>query len=420
MTTYPLPTLSATIDENGISAPSYPDILNSLIAQVQAIYGSDIVLDPSSQDYQFLVIFALAIYDNAQTQIAVYNQFSPATAIGRGLSSVVKINGIARAIATNSSADVLITGQAGLEINNGQIGDEAGFTWLLPYRVTIDPTGQVSSTATCVTPGNITAAAGAINRILTPVPGVDGAAGWQRVWNPLPAVPGAPVETDAALRRRQSISAAIPSLTVIDGINAALAALPGVDRLKIYENDTAATDLDRIPSHSIAVVIEGGDDAAIAGIIALKKTPGTGTYGSVSETVLDAQGVPNLINFFPLSLVTISVEITLTALQGYSSTIGNTIIQQVSDFNSTLPIGYDVYLSKEYASTELAENAGGLTYDVTNIRLSRSGNFAFDTPAVGFDEGYWFVGLISRDMFILFSEAAVTLTTDITLIVNPS
>ena len=101
-TTYPLPTLACTISAAGISAPQYSDILASLQASAQLIFGSDVYLQPDSQDGQLLAVFAQAMYDANMATIAAYNSFSPATAVGVGLSNAVRINNIKRAVATNS------------------------------------------------------------------------------------------------------------------------------------------------------------------------------------------------------------------------------------------------------------------------------------------------------------------------------
>ena len=78
----------------------------------QAIFGADIYLGSDSQDGQYISIFALAAFDCCQIAQAVYNSFSPLTAIGKALSTQVKINGIARDVATYSSVDLYLVGQA--------------------------------------------------------------------------------------------------------------------------------------------------------------------------------------------------------------------------------------------------------------------------------------------------------------------
>ena len=66
MPTYPLSTLAPTVNAAGISVPSYNDILQSLIAIFQSIYGSDIYVAQDSQDGQWLAALSRAIHDSNQ------------------------------------------------------------------------------------------------------------------------------------------------------------------------------------------------------------------------------------------------------------------------------------------------------------------------------------------------------------------
>ncbi|HFD8847329.1 TPA: hypothetical protein ACF60J_004835, partial [Salmonella enterica] len=68
--------LSATVTAEGISAPDYQTILDTLTSYFQQIYGSDAYLEPDSKDGQMV---ALAIHDANNTAISVYNCFSPVT-----------------------------------------------------------------------------------------------------------------------------------------------------------------------------------------------------------------------------------------------------------------------------------------------------------------------------------------------------
>ena len=393
MTTYPLPTLAAQITATGIVVPSYVDILASLQATYRGIYGSDVYLSADSQDGQMLAIFAMAINDANQMAAGVYNAFSPATAQGAGLSSVVKINGLARLSPSNSTADLTIVGVAGTEINNGLVGDGLGNQWLLPALVTVPPSGLIVVTATATAQGAILAPANTINKIMTPT------LGWQTVTNVAAATPGEPVESDAALRSRQSVSTALAAQTPLDSIVAAVANLPGVTRYQPYENSTGVTDANGIPGHSISLVIEGGDAVQIATAIALKKNPGTGTYGSTTEIIIDPLGIPNQINFYRPTDVRIIVDITIKALTGYVSTTGVALVQAIVDEINALPIGEKVYLSKIYTPANLTAPLGN-SYNVTAITL------AAYPAAPG-----------AADVAIAFNEAATCLAADITLTV---
>jgi len=391
---FPLATLAAVITPAGISAPSYSDIYASLQASFKLIYGPDSYIDPDSQDGQLLAVFAKAVSDANDMTIAVYNSFSPSAAQGAGLSSLVKINGIARLVSSNSQADVLIVGQVGVVIQNGKVADAAGNQWSLPQTVIIPPAGEILVTATCDTDGAIAAPIGTINQIATPV------RGWQSASNTTVASLGSPVESDAGLRQRQTTSVAQPSTTVLAGTLGAVKNIVGVTQAVIYENDTGVTDADGLPPHSISVVVIGGDATAIATAIMLRKTPGTGTYGSTLVPVLDDAGVVHNIRFFVPTETSIKVGITIQSFQGYTVTMGDAIKQAVADYINALPIGQDVFISRLYLPAQLY---GGLNSALFELQVLQ---IAINPGAVG-----------DADIPIAFNARAVCSIANITLTV---
>lgn len=355
------------VDETGLKYPDYPTVLEALKNEFRRIYGPDVYLEPDSQDGQWVAVLALSMYETMLTAAAVYNSFSPHTAMGDALSRNVKINGIARRTASYSQADVVIVGQAGAVITNGMVEDVQGRKWQLPPTVTIPLSGEITVTARAVDLGAITAGANTINKIATPT------LGWQSVTNPAAAVPGDPVESDAELRRRQALSTMIPSLSVLEGLIGAVASLPGVQRYRGYENDTGETDADGLPPHSLALVVQGGDAEAIARTIATKKTAGTRTYGTTAVDIIDAYGITNAIRFFRPTMVTIEVEVSILARPGYLSTTADKIKQAVADYINGLTIGDDIYISKLYVPANLGNSAEGGTFDVVQVRVRRAG-----------------------------------------------
>jgi len=342
MPTYPLPTLAATVDANGISAPPFSDIYQSLQASVQAIYGADTYIAPDSQDGQLLAVFGQAISDCNDAGKNIYRSFSPSTAQTDALSSNVKINGIARAVATYSSATVRVVGVIGTTITNGIVADTLQRRWLLPASVVIPPAGYIDVTAQAENPGNLTADIGSINQIVT------NTLGWQAVTNTTTASPGAPIETDAALRRRQTYSTALPSRTVIDGITGAIAAISGVTQVVVYENDTDVVDANGQPAHSIAAVVIGGDATAIATALAVKKTPGAYTHGSTAVTITGANGLPSIIRFAYATATPLSINITVKALPGYTTSVGDQIKAALVTYINNLGIGKRSDIGKLY------------------------------------------------------------------------
>lgn len=357
------------IDATGVYVPHFQDVLAYFQQQYQAIYGADVNLDPDTQDGQWVSVIASAVNDTNMTIAATYQAYSPSYAQGVGLSSVVKINGIRRLTASTSTVIVTCAGVAGTDVSNALVGDNLslGTVWQLPAGVIIPYQGQVEATATCTVMGSIIADVGTITQIITPIPG------WQTVTNDVPAVIGQPIETDAQLRRRQTQSVANPSQTVVVGIQGAIENLPGVQRVMIYENPTNAADANGIPAYSMAAVVEGGDAQSIGQAIALRKTPGSPTYGTTKLIVYDSRGIPSQINYYQLMQVSITVHLLITALPGFSTAIENAIVNQVIAFITSLPIGYDSYYTKLVAATQLPE-PDGLTYDVTTVLQARDNN----------------------------------------------
>lgn len=391
-----MPTLAAQITPEGIVAPDYADIFAQLQLAYWSIYGSDAVLDADSQDGQFLAIFARAIYDCNVTAVGIYNAYSPATAQGDNLSSVVKINGIQRLVATASQVTVTIVGVEGTEIVNGVVGDDLnlGTQWNLPASVIIPALGTVDAIATCAADGAVAGAAGSLTRILTPT------RGWQTVTNALDATLGAPVESDSTLRQRQAASTALAAETPIGAIYAAVANLPGVVRAAAYDNDTGAPDANGIPAHSIAIVVDGGTAQDIGDTIAAKKAPGTGTAGTTAVNVIDSHGIASVINFYPLTPVPITAEVTIKALAGYDSATVALIKAAVAADVTALLIGEDVYPFRVSSAAGLSGVVAG-TFAVTNVKLSRDGN-----------------PLAQATIPIAFNEAATCIVANITVVVT--
>lgn len=375
--------LSATVTAQGISAPDYQTILDTVTGYFKQIYGTDAYLEPDSKDGQMVALMALAIHDANTTAINVYNSFSPSTALSDALSRNVKINGIARKGETRSTVDLLLTCTPGTTITNGSAKDTNGIIWNLPASVSVDVDSTVTVTAICATSGAVAAVAGSITGINTPT------RGWVSVTNPAAATVGSPAETDAELRIRQGQSVALPSITPFEGVDGAIANVAGVTRHKLYENDTGATDSNGLPPHSISAIVDGGDVTEIAQTIRGNKGQGTATYGTTSVTVPDTYGNPHVISFSRYTDVPIYGHITLKAFTGYTSQIGVQIQQAVADYINGLTIGDDVLLSRIYSPANLGVVSGGNAryYDIQELLIGKSaGSVASANIIIAYNE----------------------------------
>lgn len=369
------------IDDTGYHYADYPSFLTWIQDKYRGIYGADVYLEADSQDGQFLAVLAKSYYDLAAHGAATYNSFSPVTAQGLGLARVVKINGLTKQSASYSTVTLTVVGQAGTVITDGVAQDTVGQKWLLPTPTTIPGGGSVDVVATAETIGAVTAEIGTVTSIFTPT------LGWQTVTNAAAATPGSAVEEDAELRARQAVSTANPSLTVFDGTTGAVSNVSGVTKAKGYENDTASTDGNGIPAHSICMVVAGGADADIAQAIQVHKTPGTGTFGDTSEVVYDSHGMPLTISFQRAVTATISVRVTLSAGTGWSSDYEDLIKAAVAAIVNAGPIGDTVLYTTFFGPAYLPGTPASGTFVIASIELKKNaGAFAQANVTLDFDE----------------------------------
>lgn len=391
------------LDSQGLQIPTYLDIENHLVEQARAIFGQDIYLENDSQDFQLIAAFSKVLYDTLLTAQLAYNARSPKTGIGVGLDGVVSCNGIKRKAATHSIVTVTLVGTAFTVINNGVVSDINGNKWDLPATVTIGANGTVAVTATCQTPGAITALAGQVNTIETPT------FGWTSVSNLAAATPGQPVEEDSELRGRQMQSVANPSQALTDGILGAVLAVENVLDAQLYENDTNLTintineafNPNGYPPHSITLVVDGGDGQEIANAIFLRKTPGCFTDGDQVHEIVDEFGVATTIRFYRPVEQTIEVVITIEALANYTSEVGDDIKQALVDYLNGLKIGQNIIISELWQAALSVDNNQYPLFSLTSLTAAIQGN----------PQG-------TSNISLEFNQKAVTTLNDITLTVN--
>lgn len=353
------------LDDTGIHVPDLEAVASWLINEYKNIYGRDVVLTPDTQDGQWLGILAQAIHDTMDVSALVYNCFSPSTALRDALDKNVRINGIARKPATYSMCDVRIVGNAGTTIVNGTVKDNLNRIWRLPSRVVIPLEGEIVVTARADEAGDWTALSNTLTIINSPT------RGWQSVTNENEATAGSAVESDAELRRRQAISVALPSQSVLEGMVGAVATINGVTRYRAYENDTNTTDANGIPGHSSCIVVEGGDAEEIAAAIHRHKTVGSGTYGDTTVSVYDKYGLKTDIKFQRPTYNRVKIKVTIRPLSGYSNTYGAEIKARLVEYINSLGIGEGVYLARLVPPILACNTSNTDTFDITSIEAAK-------------------------------------------------
>ncbi|AUN22239.1 hypothetical protein RSJ22_12650 [Clostridium botulinum] len=359
-----MPYFSPFIDRSGFHMPTYIDVRDRLIEDARLIFGQDIYLGEDSQDYQWIATVSEKIYDAFQISQSVYNNRAPNTAIGTGLDSIVKINGIKRKAKDYSKCPVIISGVKNTTIKNGIVTDKGNIKWNLPYTVTIPESGQIEVMAVCQIPGPIVANPGDITEIYNPT------FGWNGVYNEVNAELGAYVEEDPKLRKRQSQSTAQASLTILEGTSGAVAQVKKVKRSRVYENDTNQIDQLGLPPHSITVVAEGGEDKEIAEAIRIHKGIGCYTNGDVSIKIKGIEGPP--IRFFRPTYIDIEVTINIKPLSGYTTETTESIKKNLQTYLNSMEIGANLSLSSLWgAALQAMPNLMDPMFSITGITAAR-------------------------------------------------
>lgn len=149
----------------------------------------------------------------------------------------------------------------------------------------------VDADAQSVDTGEIVAAAGDINEIVSAV------IGWNNVVNLLDATPGREQATDEELRRLREFELAGAGTSPIDAIAADLAKLDGVTSVRVFVNNSDATDADGMPPHSVECVVQGGTDQTIFDQLLKSVAAGIPTHGNTTGTATDSQGTAHTMKF---------------------------------------------------------------------------------------------------------------------------
>ena len=303
----------SSVTAYGYEADDLATIYADLVAQMQAIFP-DGDFDPDTIDGQTLGIFAESKWNVDQLAQDVYDSWNPQSATGVSLSRVVQYNGIKRIPGIRSTGAVTCGGTAGthIPINSLIAGITNQEQWYTIQDAYVGITGQVDVSVLSVNVGAIQAPVGTLNQILTPV------YGWQTVTNSAAALLGRDEETDAELRLRRAASTATPAQSVPESVYGAVANIPGVIQVRLYENYMETTDPGTgLPPHSFSVVVQGGLDMDIAAAIWNRASIGATQVGSTTVTLYDIQGFPHTIYFQRPVVLRVYVSVQVKPLPGW-------------------------------------------------------------------------------------------------------
>lgn len=232
----------------------------------------------------------------------------------------------------------------------------------------------------CTSIGAINPNIGTVTHIVTTVPG------WSAVNNEYATNVGQEAESDIMLRQRWNQSLYNRAAAMTDAIAASIKNdVSGVTACMVYENTSDTVDSDGRPPHSVEVVVDGGDDQAVAQKIWKTKAGGIDTYGKVHNIVMDSMGMPHTLYFNRPEQIKIWMKIVISEnpdeklppsavsdvafavlKKGQSQVIGEDVVLQryfSTIFQATSGIGY-ISLTAAYGDT-------AKTYSTNNITISQ-------------------------------------------------
>ena len=181
-------------------------------------------------------------------------------------------------------------------------------------------------------------------------------------------------ETDAEVRNRLNQALAGKGTGTADALLAALLSVQYVRDAKLFVNDSDSTDANGIPAHSIAPVVYGGQNAAIAGVIFNKKAPGVGSYGSTSVDVTDAYGNTHTVRFSKAASKPVFAYVYVKRLAGcVDAEVEAALTPAITSFINALGIARPLVVPQLYGVCYAAAGELASTFAINDIQIAPTG-----------------------------------------------
>lgn len=252
-------------------------------------------LDPSTPDGLKMAHDAEIFSAMDETLQRAYNSKDPNKAKDSDLDVICTLTGTKRSQGSGSSVVLTFTGVPGTPVPAGAAFESAvtGYRFTTDQLALIGGSGTATVNATCTVTGPVQADENTITKMVIVV------AGLSSVTNMMPATPGTGKQSNESLRVERAVGVGRPGNNQVDSALGELFSVPGVRRVKAYENDTdsdsvSADNPHGLPKNSMSYVVDGGTDADVAMAIYIKKNPGVRLYqaGTPFEYVVTSPKYP--------------------------------------------------------------------------------------------------------------------------------
>lgn len=353
------------LHKRGFLAPTYEEILDSVIDDFQQRFGTDLVMTSNSNAGIIARLIAwretLLIQELQKTYYSAYIS----TATDSALDRIGANLDLPRKVAEPSFATIRVQTEDEYLIEAGeQFETDDGIIFDLIKDITTskDQSGNYIGygTVQSVDTGDFT---NVLSNTITVVSNPD--EDILSVTNPEKAAGGQDDEDDSAYRARlimENIAKPGPSSA---GIKSALMNLSGVRQVNIIENPFADADQYGNPPYSVHVFILGGKEDDIAQCLVDRVAAGITLTGSRSVTAKDATGTPQTIHFDYAKDKPIYARVYIRTTDEWDVDDGaNYIKEDITSYINGLLMGSTVYLTKLYPSIYSIEGVGEATIEI--------------------------------------------------------
>lgn len=261
------------IKDSGIIVPDTSSIEQDVldIWQSKEVFGGDLSPDPSTPQGRLMETQVLTRLFAIGMSAAVANQINPNVATGQFLDGIAALFGLARTGASRTRVIADISGVPGTVIPAGSLAKtQDGDTFYAENDVTIESSGSISGYFLSQETGAIPCPVGSLTRIISATEG------WETINNGSPGILGAEVQSDYSLRNYIEDSR-YQGVSLVGDVQSALNNVPNILSNFVYNNGTNETVVYRGASvlpHSLLIMVDGGEDQAIALAIFKKRSAG--------------------------------------------------------------------------------------------------------------------------------------------------
>jgi len=295
-TNVPLPIFTPT----GVSVPAPQAVLTGVQQDwVQAFAATGKTLNtelttPQGQLQQSQSYMVSAFFAALAQMVA---NVDPMTSSGTYQDALGRIYFLTRHAATFATVSATVIGTPGQLLPQGARAKSSdGTIWVTTTAVTFGPLSTATVTLQASVAGSGPAAGVNDLTIYQQQPG------WESISNSAASTPGADTESRQSFEQRRSESVEIGGTGQPANVRAAIGNVTGVTDAYVFNNGgdtaiTAGTSNYPIPAHSIAIIVSGGDNTAIATAINSKLDCGCGLPTSAGLGTLITVNVQDTVNY---------------------------------------------------------------------------------------------------------------------------